>query len=108
MSAECYGENPQERLFAVRGKAADSPTAASCLCSNAVVARRQHIALEHDPKFLALLEGDLRAKVFVTIVFEELVFRDEQGNVISSTDGVSIGQIVEVRLVEPSLDSDRY
>jgi hypothetical protein len=28
------------------------------------------------------------------------VFQDELGNVISRTDGISIGQIVEVKLVE--------
>lgn len=39
--------------------------------------------------------------MFVTSVVEKLVFQDEQGNVISKTDGVPVGQIVEVKLVEP-------
>ncbi len=38
--------------------------------------------------------------MFVTHVVEKLVFRDEEGNLISKTDGVPIGQIIEVGLVE--------
>lgn len=89
MSAECYGENPQERIFAVTGRAADSATTASCLCSNAVVARRrQEIAREVQNCLHYLIKGDFRAKVFVTVVVGKLVFRDEIGNVISQSDGV--------------------
>lgn len=69
-------------------------------------ARRQQIASEHSPEMLALLDGDPISKVFVTTVVEKLVFRDEQGNVISQSDGVPIGQIVEVKLVEPSPDGN--
>lgn len=50
--------------------------------------------------FLALIDDDARAKVFVTPVAEKLAFQDEQGCVISKTDGVPIGQIVEIKLVE--------
>ena len=55
---------------------------------------------------LALLDSDPSYKVFVTTVVGKLVFRDEQGNVISQSDGVPIGQIVEVKFVEPSPDGN--
>jgi len=40
-------------------------------------------------------------------VVEKLVFRDEQGNVISESGSVSIGNLVKVRLVDPPEQSDR-
>ena len=64
-------------------------------------ALRQDFARQFGHELLALVEGDPRAKVFVTHVVEKLVFQDDQGNIISKTDGISIGQIVEVKLVEP-------
>ena len=63
-------------------------------------ARRQEFAQEHGPELLALLEGDPRAKVFTTPVVEKLVFQDGQGNVISKTDGIAIGKIVEVKFID--------
>lgn len=69
-------------------------------------AQRQEIVQQYGPEFLALIEGDPRAKVFITNVVEKLVFQDDQGNVISKTDGVPIGQIVNVRLVDPPSDSE--
>ncbi len=63
-------------------------------------ALRQDFARQFAHELLALVEGDPRAKVFVTHVVEKLVFQDELGNIISKTDGVPVGQIVEVKLVE--------
>jgi chromosome segregation ATPase len=60
----------------------------------------QDFARQFGHELLALVEGDPRAKVFVTHVVEKLVFQDELGNIISKTDGVPIGQIIEVGLVE--------
>ncbi len=62
---------------------------------------RHEFVQQYGSELLALIDGDARAKVFVTPVVEKLVFQDEQGCVISETDGVPIGQIVEVKLVEP-------
>jgi len=53
-----------------------------------------------------LIEDNPRAKLIVTPVVEKLVFQDEQGNVISKSDGIVIGKIVEVKFVEPSPDND--
>lgn len=66
---------------------------------NAVL--RHEFAQQYGTELLALIDGDARAKVFVTPVVEKLMFQDEQGCVISKTGGVPIGQIVEVKLVEP-------
>lgn len=63
-------------------------------------ALRQDFARQFGHELLALVEGDPRAKVFVTHVVEKLVFQDELGNVISKTDGIPVGQIVEVELVK--------
>lgn len=63
-------------------------------------ALRQEFAQQFGHELLALIEGDPRAKVFVTHVVEKLVFQDELGNIISKTDGIPVGQIVEVGLVE--------
>lgn len=65
---------------------------------NAVL--RHEFAQQYGSELLALIDDDARAKVFVTPVVEKLAFQDEQGCVISKTDGVPIGQIVEVKLVE--------
>ena len=65
------------------------------------VALRKKFAEEFGHELLALIEGDPRAKVFVTNVVEKLVLRDEHGNVISKTNGIRVSQIVEVKLVEP-------
>ena len=65
------------------------------------VALRKKVAEEFGHELLALIEGDKRAKVFVTNVVEKLVLRDEHGNVISKTNGIRVRQIVEVKLVEP-------
>jgi CHAT domain-containing protein len=51
-------------------------------------ALRQEFAEEFGHELLALVEGDPRAKVFVTHVVEKLVFQDDLGNVISKTDGI--------------------
>lgn len=60
----------------------------------------QVFARQFGHELLALVEGDPRAKVFVTYVVKKLLFQDELGNVISKTDGIPVGQIVEVELVE--------
>ena len=65
------------------------------------LALRQKFAEEFGHELLALIEGDPRAKVFVTNFVEKLVFRNEHGNVISKTNGIHVSQIVEVKLVEP-------
>ena len=69
------------------------------------LALRKKFAEEFGHELLALIEGDPRAKVFVTNFVEKLVLRDEHGNVISKTNGIHVRQIVEVKLVEP-LDRD--
>ena len=69
------------------------------------LALRKKFAEEFGHELLALIEGDPRAKVFVTNFVEKLVLRDEHGNVISKTNGIHVRQIVEVNLVEP-LDRD--
>ncbi len=63
-------------------------------------AKRQEFISEYGAELLALLEGDPRAKVFITPVVEKLVLKDQSGNIISKTDGVVIGNIVEVRFID--------
>lgn len=70
-------------------------------------ARRQEFSQEYGPELLALLEGDPRARIFITPVVEKLVFQDNQGNVISKTDGIVVGKIIEVKFVDPSEQGDR-
>jgi multidrug efflux pump subunit AcrA (membrane-fusion protein) len=54
-------------------------------------AKRQEFIHEHGAELLALIEGDPRAKVFITPVVEKLVLKDLSGNIISKTDGIVIG-----------------
>ena len=63
-------------------------------------AKRQEFISEYGAELLALIEGDPRAKVFITPVVEKLVLKDLSGNTISKTDGVVIGNIVEVRFID--------
>ena len=63
-------------------------------------AKRQEFIREHGPELLALIEGDPRAKVFITPVVEKLVLKDHEGNIISKTDGIVIGKMVEVRFID--------
>lgn len=48
------------------------------------------------------------SNVFITNVIEKLVFQDEQGNVISKTDGVLLGKIVSVKLVDLTPPSAKH
>ena len=38
---------------------------------------------------------------------EKLVFQDNQGNVISKTDGIVVGKIREVKFIDPPEEGDR-
>ncbi len=59
--------------------------------------QRQRLAQKYGYEFLALLDSEVNSKVFVTDIRQKLVFQDEEGNVISETDGSLVGKIIEVR-----------
>ena len=60
-------------------------------------AQRQRIAQKCGYEFLALIESDRNCRVFVTNIVQKLVFQDEEGNIISQTDGSLVGKFIEVR-----------
>ncbi|PSB27721.1 hypothetical protein C7B70_21740 [Chlorogloea sp. CCALA 695] len=60
-------------------------------------AQRQRLAQNYRHEFSALLDSDRNCKVFVTDIVQKLVFQDEEGNIISQTDGSLVGKIIEVR-----------
>lgn len=53
--------------------------------------------LEYGREFLALLDRDRNCKVFAIDIVQKLVFQDEQGNIVSETDGSLVGKIIEVQ-----------
>lgn len=60
-------------------------------------AQRQRIAQKCGHEFLALVDSDRNCKVFAIDIVQKLVFEDEEGNVISETDGSLVGKLIEVR-----------
>ena len=60
-------------------------------------AQRQRIAQKCGYEFLSLVDSDRNCKVVVIDIVQKLVLQDEEGNVISETDGSLVGKIIEVR-----------
>lgn len=60
-------------------------------------AQRQRIAYTFGREFLALIDGDSKARVTVTDIVQKLVFEDEEGNTISETDASLVGKVIQVR-----------
>ena len=60
-------------------------------------AQRQRIAYKYGREFMVLLDSDRNCKVVVTDVVQKLVFQDEEGNIVSETDGSLVGKLIEVR-----------
>ena len=50
-------------------------------------AQRQRIAQKCGYEFLALVDSEVNCKVVVIDIVQRLVFQDEEGKVISETDG---------------------
>ncbi len=59
--------------------------------------QRQRIAQKYGREFLALLDGDRHCEVFAIDIVQKLVFEDEEGNIVSETDGSLVGKLIEVR-----------
>ena len=106
MNSERHDEHSQKRIekleaeLRIAGQQLAEQQQQLAIQQQRLEARRQEFSHEYGPKLVALLEGDPRARVFITPVVEKLVFQDEQGNVISKTDGIAVGKIVEVRFVD--------
>ena len=60
------------------------------------LAQRQRLAQKYGREFLALID-DPNTKATVTDIVQKLVFQDEDGNVVSETDGSLVGKIIKVR-----------
>ena len=60
-------------------------------------AQRKRIAQKCGYEFLSLVDNDRNCKVVVIDIVQKLVFQDEQGNIVSQTDGSLVGKIIEVR-----------
>jgi hypothetical protein len=60
-------------------------------------AQRRRIAQKCGHEFLALVDSDHNCKVVVIDIVQKLVFQDEEGNVISETDGSLVGKLIEMR-----------
>ncbi|WP_009630700.1 hypothetical protein [Synechocystis sp. PCC 7509] len=60
-------------------------------------AQRQRIVQKCGHEFLSLVDSDRNCKVVVIDIVQKLVFEDEEGNVVSETDGSLVGKIIEVR-----------
>ena len=60
-------------------------------------AQRKRIAQKCGYEFLSLVDSDRNCKVFVIDIVQKLVVEDEEGNIISETDGSLVGKIIEVR-----------
>ena len=61
------------------------------------LAQRQRLANKYGQEILALIDGDANTRVTVTDIVQKLVFQDEEGNVVSETDGSLVGKIIKVR-----------
>ena len=60
-------------------------------------AQRKRIAQKCGYEFLSLVDSDHICKVVVIDIVQKLVFEDEDGNIVSETDGSLVGKIIEVR-----------
>ncbi len=60
-------------------------------------AQRQRIAQKCGHEFLALVDSDRNFKVVAIDIVQKVVFQDEDGNIVSETDGSLIGKLIEVR-----------
>ncbi len=60
-------------------------------------AQRRRIAQKCGYEFLALVDSDRNCKVAVIDIVQKLVLEDEDGKVISETDGYLVGKLIEVR-----------
>ena len=60
-------------------------------------AQRQRIAQKCGYEFLALIDSDRHCEVFAIDIVQKLVFEDEEGNIISETNGSLVGKLIEVR-----------
>ena len=60
-------------------------------------AQRNRLAQKYGREFLALLDSDHNCKVTVIDIVQKLVFEDEEGNVISETDALLVGKVIQVR-----------
>ena len=61
------------------------------------LAQRQKIAQKCGYEFLSLVDSDRNCEVVVIDIVQKLVFQNEEGNVVSETDGSLVGKIIEVR-----------
>ena len=59
--------------------------------------QRQKLAQKYGREFLALIDSDRNFKVFMTDIWQKLVFQDEEGNVILEADSSLVSKIIEVR-----------
>lgn len=59
--------------------------------------QRQRLADKYGREFLALLDSDRNCKVVVTDIVQKLVFQDEEGNIVSETDTLLVGKVIQVR-----------
>ncbi|PSB28751.1 hypothetical protein [Chlorogloea sp. CCALA 695] len=62
-----------------------------------VQAQRKRIAQKCGYEFVSLVDSEVNCKVVVIDIVQKLVFQDEEGNVVSQTDGSLVGKIIEVR-----------
>jgi hypothetical protein len=60
-------------------------------------AQRQRIAQKCGYEFLALIDSDRHCEVVAINIVQKLVVKDEEGNIISETDGSLVGKLIEVR-----------
>ena len=60
------------------------------------LAQRQRLAQKYGREFLVLID-DPNTKATVTDIVQKLVFQDEDGNIVSETDGSLVGKIIQVR-----------
>lgn len=60
------------------------------------LAQRQRLVQKYGREFLVLID-DPNTKATVTDIVQKLVFQDEEGNVVSETDGSLVGKIIKVR-----------
>ena len=60
------------------------------------LAQRQRLAQKYGREFLVLID-DPNTKATVTDIVQKLVFQDEQGNIVSETDGSLVGKIIKVK-----------
>ncbi len=60
------------------------------------LAQRQRLAQKYGRELLVLID-DSNTKATVTDIVQRLVFQDEEGNVVSETDGSLVGKIIKVR-----------